>query len=102
LDRLALAKRGTLIALSVEDHYVRVRTDRGEAMVLMRLSDAIGETAPVKGLRVHRSHWVALDAVVAAKRRGDGAILTMAAGPEIPVSRANVAAIRDAGLLPRN
>lgn len=101
LDRLPLAKRGPLIALSVEDHYVRVRTDRGEEMILLRLSDAIRETAPVKGLQVHRSHWVALDRVVDARRRGDGAILTMAAGADIPVSRANVPAVRDAGLLPK-
>ena len=101
LDRLPLAKRGPLVALSVEDHYVRVRTTQGEEMVLMRLADAIRETRGVPGLQVHRSHWVALDQVRAAARRGDGAVLTMATGPEIPVSRANVAEIREAGLLPR-
>jgi hypothetical protein len=37
------------VALSVEDHYVRVRTTRGEEMILMRLSDAIRETAPETG-----------------------------------------------------
>ena len=101
LDRLPLDKRGPLVSLSVEDHYVRIRTLRGEEMVLMRLADAVRETRGVAGLQVHRSHWVALDQVRGAVRRGDGAVLTMSAGPDIPVSRANVAAIREAGLLPR-
>ena len=99
LDRLPLDKRGALVTLSVEDHYVRVQTELGEEMILMRLSDAIRETAPVAGLQVHRSHWVALDQVRAARREGDRAILTMTTGADVPVSRANVAAIRDAGLL---
>ncbi|TNF57920.1 MAG: LytTR family transcriptional regulator [Rhodobacteraceae bacterium] len=101
LDRLPIAKRGPLVSLSVEDHYVRIRTLKGEEMVLMRLADAVRETRGVPGLQVHRSHWVALGQVRGAARRGDGAVLTMSTGPEIPVSRANVAAIREAGLLPR-
>ncbi|KNG93171.1 hypothetical protein ATO11_14600 [Pseudaestuariivita atlantica] len=101
LDRLPLDKRGALLALSVEDHYVRVRTDAGEEMVLMRLADAIREVGDVPGLQVHRSHWVALGAVTAAARAGDRAILTLSDGAEIPVSRANLPAVREAGLLPR-
>ena len=101
LERLPLAKRGPLVSLSVEDHYVRIRTLRGEEMVLMRLADAVRETRGTAGLQVHRSHWVALDQVRGAARRGDGAVLTMSTGPDIPVSRANVAAVREAGLLPR-
>jgi len=100
LDRLPLDKRGALLALSVEDHYVRVRTERGEDMLLMRLSDAIRETAPTPGLQVHRSHWVALDAVTTARRTGDRAILTLRDGADIPASRSHIKALKDAGLLP--
>lgn len=101
LDRVPLHRRGELVALSVEDHYVRIRTDRGEELVLMRLGDAIREAAGVPGLQVHRSHWVALGQVAEARREGDRAMLTMRHGGDIPVSRANVPAIREAGLLPR-
>ncbi|WP_018302905.1 LytTR family DNA-binding domain-containing protein [Wenxinia marina] len=101
LQRLPVAKRGALLALSVEDHYVRVRTTRGEEMVLMRLGDAMNETGDLPGAQVHRSHWVAWGAVTAARREGDRAILTLRGGSEIPVSRANVPAVRAAGLLPR-
>ena len=101
LNRLPLDKRAPLVALSVEDHYVRIITAKGEEMVLMRLADAIRETEGANGLQVHRSHWVALDHVVAVRRKGDGALLKMSYGPEIPVSRTNLPKLREAGLLPR-
>ncbi len=101
LDRIPVEKRGALVALSVEDHYVRVRTTKGEEMILMRLTDAIRETAPIEGLRVHRSHWVVKDQVFAVKRIGDRALLNMRHGPDVPVSRSNVPALRKAGFLPR-
>ncbi len=85
----------------MEDHYVRIRTTKDEDMILMRLADAIKEVGATSGLQVHRSHWVSLDQVTAATRKGDGALLNMSSGPDIPVSRANVAAIKEAGLLPR-
>jgi len=101
LDRLPLNNRGPLVAVSVEDHYVRIRTTKGETLVLMRLGDAIGETTPAQGAQVHRSHWAAYDQVRAARREGDRAILTMSVGPDIPVSRANLSKIKEAGLLPQ-
>ena len=100
LDRLPLDKRGALVALSVQDHYVEVITTRGREMLLMRLSDAIREATPTPGLRIHRSHWVATGQVHAARRDGARAVLTMTDGRDMPVSRSNVAAVKEAGLLP--
>lgn len=102
LDRLPPGKRGALVALSVEDHYTRVRTTKGEELLLLRLSDAIRETSPVDGLQVHRSHWVAIDQVTGSRRDGDRTFLILRDGKEIPVSRANVPAAREAGMLPRH
>ena len=101
LDRLPLEKRGPLISISVRDHYVDVVTAKGTEMLLLRLSDAIREIAPIEGLQVHRSHWVAKGQVTAAIRKGDRAILTMSNGSDIPVSRTYVPALKAAGLLPR-
>lgn len=100
LARLSLDKRGPLVALSVEDHYVRIQTTRGADLVLLRLSDAMNEVGDTPGAQVHRSHWAAFDQVTAARRLGDRAVLTMSTGAEIPVSRANVSTIKEAGLLP--
>lgn len=101
LDRVPFDKRGPLIAISVEDHYVRVRTTKGEEMMLMRLADAIREVGPTKGAQVHRSHWAAFDQVASVTRDGDRAVLHMTAGGDIPVSRRHIPTIKEAGLLPR-
>ena len=101
LDRLPLDKRAPLVALSVEDHYTRVITLTGEELLLMRLSDAIRETTGVSGAQVHRSHWAAFDQIVSARRNGNRVILKMTTGLEVPVSRANVDKIKEAGFLPR-
>jgi len=99
LDRLPLPQRGRLLHLAVNDHYVDVTTDKGTTLVLIRLSDAIRETAPVPGLQVHRSHWIALDAVRRAARRSGKPVLELENGREVPVSRSFLAATRAAGLL---
>lgn len=98
--RLPLDRRGRILALSAEDHYTRVLTDRGSALVLIRLTDAIA-AAGAPGLRVHRSHWVALSAVASARRSGETAVITLSSGDDIPVSRSHIPAVKAAGLLPR-
>lgn len=101
LQRLPVEKRGALVALSATDHYVEVITENGRELVLMRLADAIAETAPIRGMQVHRSHWIALEQVRGVERRGEGALLYMGKGLEIPVSRRHMSTIRAAGLLPQ-
>jgi len=98
LDRVPLPQRGRLVALSVEDHYVEVSTDKGRALVLMRLGDAIRETAPVAGLQIHRSHWVALDAVSRVVRADGRVVVELADGRRLPISRGCLPAARAAGL----
>lgn len=100
LERLELGKRGALISLSVQDHYVEVSTTNGQSLLLMRLSDAIRETGDVQGLQIHRSHWVALEHVQTAVRRGDKAVLTLTDGRQLPASRSNIKALKDVGILP--
>ena len=56
-------RRASLIAMVAEDHYLRVHTDKGEALILMRLSDAITAADALDGARTHRSWWVAREAV---------------------------------------
>ena len=99
LERLPRPQRGRLIHLAVSDHYVEVTTEKGTSLVLMRLSDAIKETEPVMGLQVHRSHWVALDAVRRGLRQGGKPVLELETGALVPVSRTYLDAVRAAGLL---
>jgi DNA-binding LytR/AlgR family response regulator len=98
LERLTPKLRGaTLYAVQAEDHYLRLHTDRGSDLILMRLSDAVAELEGLEGARTHRSWWVARDAVREAKR-GDGrATLTLEGGVVAPVSRRYARALREAG-----
>ncbi|MGV0816816.1 LytTR family DNA-binding domain-containing protein [Martelella sp. AMO21009] len=101
LTRLPVERRGPLISLSVSDHYVEVTTGAGRHMLLIRLKDAIDETAPVNGLQIHRSHWVALEAVSAVRRENGKVFVETTAGDRLPVSRSCLDDLRRAGLLPR-
>ncbi len=100
LKRLPIELRGALSHLSMQDHYVEVVTEQGSKLVLMRLADAILETEPVPGLQVHRSHWVALDAVAGTKRQRERLMVEMKNGAVLPISRTHLPAARAAGLLP--
>jgi len=97
-DRLPMKIRGGVIrAVQAEDHYLRIHTDRGSDLILMRLSDALDELQGLEGSQTHRSWWVARDAVRDVAR-GDGrATLTLEGGIEAPVSRKYAKALRDAG-----
>ncbi len=98
LDRLPPKLRGaTIRAVQGEDHYLRVHTDRGSDLILMRLSDALAELEGLEGAQTHRSWWVARDAVRDVER-GDGrAVLTLEGGLTAPVSRRYAKALREAG-----
>ena len=96
LDRVPLKLRGgELWAVEAEDHYLRLHTSKGQDLILMRLADAIDELEGLEGAQVHRSWWVARDAVTDA-RRGDGrAVLTLKDGSEVPVSRTYARQLRE-------
>jgi len=98
LDRLPFKLRGAALrAVEAEDHYLRVHTDRGSDLILMRLSDALVELEGLEGAQTHRSWWVAKDAVRGVTR-GDGrATLRLDGGIEAPVSRRYSRAMREAG-----
>ena len=97
IDRLAPEVGTDLIALEMEDHYVRAHTALGSELVLMRMRDAVAELEAVEGMQVHRSWWVARGAVEDIRRDGRNLRLVLANGLEAPVSRANVQMLKDAG-----
>lgn len=98
LERLPLKLRGAEIwAVEAEDHYLRLHTSKGQDLILLRLADAVAELDGLEGAQVHRSWWVARDAIVDA-RRGDGrATLTLKDGAEVPVSRTYAGPLREKG-----
>jgi hypothetical protein len=83
-----------LLCLSMEDHYVRAHGPEGSALILMRLRDAIDELDGMAGLQVHRSWWVASDAVQRVERDGERMWLRLVNGLAAPVARSQVGAVR--------
>ena len=98
LERLTLKLRGAEVwAVEAEDHYLRLHTSKGQDLILLRLADAVDELQGIEGAQVHRSWWVARDAITEAKR-GDGrATLTLKDGAEVPVSRTYAGLLRERG-----
>lgn len=94
-ERLPLHLRGPVLCLQMEDHYVRIHTDRGSAMVLMRMGDAVAALGE-RGLRVHRSWWVAHAAVKAGSRAGRTLRIELHNGLMVPVSKPYAEAVREA------
>tara|TARA_R110002096_G_scaffold46422_8_gene123853 strand:- start:406 stop:1269 length:864 start_codon:yes stop_codon:yes gene_type:complete len=90
-------KRADIWALESEDHYLRVHTASGDALILMRLADAIAAVEMLEGAQTHRSWWVARDAVTDAATSGGRAILTLRDGTEAPVSRTFAPGLKKAG-----
>ena len=99
LQRLPHQQRGRLLALSVQDHYTEVVTDRGKPLVLIRLGDAIKETDGVDGLQIHRSHWIALQAVRKTLNNKGRIEIELENGDVLPVSRSYAPLVRKAGLI---
>ena len=90
---------GSVLALQSEDHYVRIHGAERSHLVLMRLRDAVAQMPADTGLQVHRSWWVAREAVRESAREGRAAALILTNGVRVPVSRDNMAAVRSAKLV---
>ncbi|MBP2160160.1 MULTISPECIES: LytTR family DNA-binding domain-containing protein [Asticcacaulis] len=70
-----------ILALSSEDHYLRVHTPKGEALILMTMAEAVAMLP--HGFQIHRSHWVADTAIKEA--RSDK--VELVTGLSLPLSR---------------
>ena len=93
------AKRRTarLIAIEAHDHYLKVHTDAGEELITLRFADALAELDKAHGWQVHRSWWIAAEAVEAVRwRRGVGEARLLG-GLVAPVSRTYAPVLKDAG-----
>ena len=99
LRRLPDGFEGEVLRISADGHRVEVVTNSARFELRMRLADAVDEMRPVEGLCVHRSHWVAAEAVrdvVEAKGRP---VLVLKNGDEVPVGAKYQPALEDAGWL---
>ncbi len=89
--------QGEIYCLKAEDHYVRIYTEAGEALVLFCFSEATKPLSKRAGLLVHRSYWVAQSAVAKPRKISQRQFLDLKNGLSVPVSRSRVSCLREAG-----
>lgn len=96
--RLSAPLEGRLICLEMQDHYLIVHHSMGKEMILCRMEEAARELEGL-GRRVHRSWWVAADAIESVERQGQRTMLRLTDGRRVPVSRSFRPDLRAAGWL---
>jgi len=90
-------RRAKIYAVQAEDHYIRFFTGAGSDLVLLRFSDALNELRGLEGAQVHRSWWVAKDAVETTRRDNGKLVFVLRDGTSVPVSRTFTRALRAEG-----
>lgn len=98
-DRLPAALGTDLIALEMEDHYLRVHTAVGSDLILLRMRDAMAELDGLDGAQVHRSWWVCRAAIGRVERDGRNVRLLLSNGLSVPVARNMVPVLKASGWL---
>jgi hypothetical protein len=93
LDMLPAAKRGDILYLKSELHYLLVVTTAGQSLILFNLRDAITACSGLDGIQPHRSYWVQKSAVRAFRKEGREGVLVLSNDTEIPVSRSKVSEV---------
>jgi len=86
--------RARLIAIAAEDHYLRIHTEVGSDLVLMRLADALEALKDSDGLQVHRSWWVARRAVQTVQWKKGRGTLSLEGDLSVPVSETFAPVVR--------
>lgn len=96
--RLSAKRRDArLIAIEAHDHYLKVHTDAGAELITLRFVDALDELAMAHGWRIHRSWWVAAEAVEGVRWRHGVGELRLVGGLTAPVSRTYGLMLKEAG-----
>ncbi len=91
--------REAVLCLQMEDHHVRIHTVGRSRLHLAPLGQVAQELGSERGLQVHRSWWVARDAVRGWEAEGRSIVLLLTNGMRVPVARNRVAQLRARGWL---
>lgn len=89
----------TALCLQMEDHHVRVHLHGRSILHFAVLRQIVERMDSRQGLQVHRSWWVARDAVRGWQRDGRSVVLILVNGLRVPVARNRVAILRERGWL---
>lgn len=94
LHRLEPELSGPVLRVSADNHYLDVYTAEGKGRLNMRFRDALDQLQSAGGVRIHRSHWVAEQTLVAVHQDGRRHVAELTCGTRLPVSNAYVDEVR--------
>ena len=94
MNRLPAHRRGQLIAVSAELHYLRVYTTLGDTLILQGFGEALSEIGEGSGLQIHRSHWINPDFVVELINEFGRTDVKLLNGIVLPVARSRRSEVR--------
>lgn len=87
VERTTPAIKGSIYHIEAQEHYIRIVTPHESRMILYRFSDAIREMPSSLGMQVHRSHWVAYNAVTGLIKDKQNLKIILTDNETVPVSR---------------
>lgn len=87
--------RGPILQIVAENKYIRVTTQNGEQLLSMSLTAAEEKLDPTRGMRIHRSVWLAWDAMGRIIYENGNPRILATTGTVHPISRKNVKLIRE-------
>lgn len=93
LNYVPASKRGLLLSFSAQDHYVDIVTTKGHHLQRISMKEAVALVSEKQGLQVHRSHWVAFEAILALEMHSGRHFVALRNGTQIPVSKTKIKAI---------
>ena len=73
--------------ISMEDHYARVVLENSEVMLHAPMREIEQQLKNYPGSRVHRSHWVANDAIQSIDRNGRAVMISVDTNTKIPLGK---------------
>lgn len=79
--------RGDILTAEAQEHYVRLKATEQGGLALYRFGDAVRDLNRYRGMQIHRSYWVADEAVRAIIGRRGSMKLELFDGEIVPVSR---------------
>ena len=71
----------------MEDHYARVVLENSEVMLHTTMRELEQQLRYYPGTRVHRSHWVANDAIKGIDRNGRTTMINVGTDTKIPLGK---------------
>ena len=93
-EHLPFEARGPVQRITTENQYLRVETNRGDAVIRMSLAQAEALLPRNRGIRIHRSHWIASDQIDRIFYENGNARIQTITGASLPVSRDKVVQVK--------